>query len=65
LHVGWRALTTLQGSGAYCRSNKERVAQARAPTPSLGSHSIEILHDVGYEDDEIAALVAGRVVQPA
>jgi crotonobetainyl-CoA:carnitine CoA-transferase CaiB-like acyl-CoA transferase len=38
-------------------------AEHRRPPPLLGEHSAEVLREAGYEDDEIAALAAERIVR--
>jgi crotonobetainyl-CoA:carnitine CoA-transferase CaiB-like acyl-CoA transferase len=40
----------------------ERV-QHRTPPPRLGEHSAEILREVGYDDDAIAALAREGIVR--
>jgi crotonobetainyl-CoA:carnitine CoA-transferase CaiB-like acyl-CoA transferase len=36
------------------------------PAPRLGEHSVEILREAGYADDEIEAMIASRVtLKPA
>jgi len=37
----------------------------RANPPALGEHSEAVLRDVGYRDDEIAALRAARIIAVA
>ena len=43
-------------SPAYPVKLSETPASYRRPAPTLGQHSREILHDLGYDDGEIAAL---------
>jgi crotonobetainyl-CoA:carnitine CoA-transferase CaiB-like acyl-CoA transferase len=41
------------------------MPQIRRSAPRLGEHSEQILADVGYPPDEIAGLIADRVVVSA
>jgi crotonobetainyl-CoA:carnitine CoA-transferase CaiB-like acyl-CoA transferase len=33
---------------------------ATRPAPRIGQHSVEILHDIGYDEQQIRALIEGR-----
>jgi formyl-CoA transferase len=36
-------------------------ASVRSPAPRLGEHTREVLREAGFADDEIEALVAGKI----
>ena len=36
----------------------------RSPPPAVGQHTAEILREVGYDDETIAALAARGVITP-
>jgi crotonobetainyl-CoA:carnitine CoA-transferase CaiB-like acyl-CoA transferase len=40
----------------------ERVVH-RAPPPRLGEHSAAVLRELGYDDNEIDALAAQRIIR--
>lgn len=42
----------------------ETPASVRRPAPLLGEHSEEVLRDLGYGEERVRALVAGKVVVP-
>jgi crotonobetainyl-CoA:carnitine CoA-transferase CaiB-like acyl-CoA transferase len=42
----------------------ETEPEPRQPAPRLGEHSVEILRQAGFDEGQIAELVAGKVVGP-
>ena len=57
------SITDLRLSAVPLSLDGERVAH-RSPPPLVGEHSAEILREVGYADEEIAALAADDVIRP-
>jgi crotonobetainyl-CoA:carnitine CoA-transferase CaiB-like acyl-CoA transferase len=53
---------TLRSMGATTRWS-ESTPGAPRPAPRLGEHSVELLRDAGYSDNEIKAMIAAGVTQ--
>jgi crotonobetainyl-CoA:carnitine CoA-transferase CaiB-like acyl-CoA transferase len=49
-----------QPAGFWCDS--EKVIVNEQPIPGIGEHTAQILAELGFSEDEIAALIAARVV---
>ena len=58
------AIPELQLAALPLSVDEER-AEHRLPPPQLGEHSAEVLREIGYKDEEIAALAADGVVRLA
>jgi crotonobetainyl-CoA:carnitine CoA-transferase CaiB-like acyl-CoA transferase len=59
-----QAVEGVEAVAAPLQVDGERLAH-RLPPPLLGEHSAEVLHELGYSDAEIEALVQGGIVGSA
>lgn len=55
---------TIRSMGPASRWS-ETQPDAPRPAPRLGEHSVEVLRELGYNDDEIQSMIASRVTQSA